>query len=72
MEKEKKYTDSQKKADKKWIENNKERASYLRSRSSARSFIRNKATLEDVEELELLLEERKELLKKSKKVVDNI
>lgn len=57
-----KYTEAQKNADKKWRENNKEHASYLRSRSSARSFIRNKATLEDLQELEELIKNRKEEL----------
>lgn len=55
-----KYTEAQKNADKKWRENNKEHASYLRSRSSARSFIRNKATPEDLRELEELIKNRKE------------
>ncbi|MGN1029303.1 MAG: hypothetical protein ACI4P7_04370 [Bacilli bacterium] len=57
-----KYTEAQKNADKKWRENNKEHASYLRSRSSARSFIRNKATSEDLKELEELIKNRKEEL----------
>lgn len=62
----KSYSDSQKKADKKWIENNKEHASYLRSRSSARSFIRNKATLDDLNELGLLIENRKQKIEEEK------
>ena len=62
----KSYSDSQKKADKKWIENNKEHASYLRSRSSARSFIRNKATLDDLNELGLLIENRKQQIEEEK------
>lgn len=53
-----KYTESQKKADKKWRDNNREHASYLRGRSSAKSFIRNKATKEDLEELKKLIEEQ--------------
>ncbi|WP_251860377.1 hypothetical protein [Clostridium sp. Marseille-Q2269] len=53
-------------ANQKWEEKNREHASYLKSRSSARSFIRNKATLEDLEELQKLIEERKELLKQKK------
>ena len=57
-----KYTEAQKNADKKWRENNKEHASYLRSRSSARSFIRDKATPEDLRELEELIKNRKEEL----------
>ncbi|HDK7158280.1 TPA: hypothetical protein PTV43_003475 [Clostridium botulinum] len=56
--------DRQKVADKKWIEKNREHATYLRNRSSARSFIRNKATTEDLEELKELIEEREDFLKK--------
>lgn len=56
---EKKTSESQTRANKKWAENNKEYSSYLRSRSSARSFIRNKATLDDLKELEQLILERK-------------
>ena len=51
-------TNKQTEANKKWQEKNKEYSSYLKSRSSARSFIRNKATLEDIEELKILIEER--------------
>ncbi|EKN42923.1 hypothetical protein CFSAN001627_03810 [Clostridium botulinum CFSAN001627] len=36
----------------------------MRNRSSARSFIRNKATKEDLEELEGLIKEREEFLKR--------
>lgn len=50
-------------ANQNWEKKNREYASYLKSRSSARSFIRNKATLEDIEEFRNLLEEREELLK---------
>ncbi|AUN23807.1 hypothetical protein RSJ21_00005 (plasmid) [Clostridium botulinum] len=50
-------------ANEKWENKNREYASYLKSRSSARSFIRNKATTKDLEELQKLIEERKELLK---------
>lgn len=59
-----KYSDAQKQADEKWRNNNKEHATYLRSRSSARSFIRTKSTLEDLDELEELIHERRALLKK--------
>lgn len=47
-------------ADKRWREANKERSNYLGSRGSARSFIRNKATREDLLELKSLIEERLE------------
>lgn len=46
-----------------WENKNKEYSSYLKSRSSARSFIRNKATLEDLEELKKLIKEREENIK---------
>lgn len=50
-------------ANQNWEKKNKEYASYLKSRSSTRSFIRNKATLEDIEELRELINEREEKLK---------
>ncbi|MCW6059795.1 hypothetical protein LAV35_03515 [Clostridium sporogenes] len=50
-------------ANEKWEKKNREYASYLKSRSSAKSFIRNKATLEDIEEFRDLLKGREELLK---------
>jgi len=50
-------------ANEKWEKKNREYASYLKSRSSARSFIRNKATLEDLEEIEELISARREHLK---------
>ncbi|EKO1913634.1 hypothetical protein PZQ55_002722 [Clostridium botulinum] len=50
-------------ANQNWEKKNREYASYLKSRSSARSFIRNKASLEDIEEFRDLLKEREELLK---------
>ncbi|MCI2464596.1 hypothetical protein [Listeria monocytogenes] len=52
-------SDAQLKANKEWQEKNKEHANYLKSRSAARSFIKNKATLEDLKELEKLIIEGK-------------
>lgn len=46
-------------ANKKWQEKNRERARYLRNRSTARSFIRKQATEEDLQELEELIEEKR-------------
>ena len=57
-----KKTEAQAAADKRWEEKNREYASYLKSRSSARSFIRNKATKEDLEELKQLIQERENSL----------
>ena len=51
--------DAQQKATKKWNKNNREHRNYLSKRSSARSFIRNHATLDDLNELESLIKEKK-------------
>ncbi|PDG01135.1 hypothetical protein [Listeria monocytogenes] len=56
---EKTTSDAQLKANKEWQSKNKEHANYLKSRSAARSFIKNKATLEDLKELEKLIIEGK-------------
>lgn len=50
---------TQAEANKRWEENNKERANYLKSRTAARSFIRRKATIDDFEEIASLANERK-------------
>ena len=49
---------SQLKANKKWTDKNREHANYLKNRSATKSFIRNKATQEDLLELKKLIEER--------------
>lgn len=49
---------SQQKADKKWAEKNREHRTYLSKRSTARSFINNNATYEDLLELKQLIENR--------------
>ncbi len=59
-----KTSEAQRNADKRWREKNRDHANYLKNRTSARCFIRNKATLEDIEELEVLIKERVEVLKK--------
>lgn len=50
-------------ANKKWEEKNRERSNYLKVRSTARSFIRNKASKEDLLELKSLIENRLEEIK---------
>ncbi|MGL5576057.1 MAG: hypothetical protein ACRDCW_11000 [Sarcina sp.] len=52
-------------ANKRWQQKNRERARYLRNRSSARSFIRGQATTEDLEELALLFKTRQDFLEKN-------
>ncbi len=48
--------------DKKWIDKNREHKRYLSARSSARSFIRNHAKKEDLEELKKIIEEKEKSL----------
>ena len=50
------------KINKRWQEKNKDYSNYLKHRSSARGFIRNKATEEDLKELEQLIKERRAVL----------
>lgn len=50
-------------ANKKWQEKNKERAKYLSDRSRARNFLKKTVILEDIEEFEEILKERKKELK---------
>jgi hypothetical protein len=52
-------TKAQAAAQKRYDANNKEKRNYLRARSATRSFIRNKATAEDIDELQSLLDERR-------------
>lgn len=52
-------TDAQRRANEKWHRNNRERANYIAMRSSARSFIRNKSTVSDLEELEMIIKNRR-------------
>lgn len=56
--------DAQTKATKKWNEQNREHRNYLSKRSSARSFIRNHATVDDLNELESLIKEKKKEVSK--------
>lgn len=56
-------TEAQKRAQKKYNEANKEARDRLRLRNATRKFIRTKATLEDIKEMEKMLNERESLLK---------
>ena len=53
-------------ANKRWQEKNKERAKYTSARSRARSFIKNSALEEDLEEFMELILERKKILNEMK------
>lgn len=59
-----KYTKAKAKANRKWDEANKERKQYINQRSVAKSFIRKKATLEDLEALKELIKEKETKLAK--------
>ena len=51
-------TEAQKKASKKWNDANKAHRNYLSSRGAARSFIRNKATEDDLLELRKMIDDK--------------
>ncbi|MGE7839621.1 hypothetical protein ACQKNX_02400 [Lysinibacillus sp. NPDC093712] len=59
-------------ANKRWQEKNKERAKYTSARSRARSFIKNSALEEDLDEFMALILERKQMLNDMKKDQDGI
>jgi len=50
---------SQLKAVKNWEDKNKDKVNYTKSKSACKSFIKNKATLKDIEEIEELIREVK-------------
>ena len=62
MQTETKQTSPQTEANKRWQEKNREKAKYLRNSSTARSFIKNQATAEDIKELQQLIQIRIEFL----------
>lgn len=49
-------------ANKKWQEKNREYTRYLNARSSARGFIRNRATINDLKELRSMIDEKEKEL----------
>ncbi|TLQ09251.1 hypothetical protein FEZ48_02080 [Marinilactibacillus psychrotolerans] len=55
-----KLTEAQKKAQDNYAKKNREHRNYLSYRTTARSFIRNKATKDDLEELKELIKTREE------------
>lgn len=57
-------TKRQTEANKRWQENNREKARYLRNRSTTRSFIKKQATTEDIEEIKTLVKIRESELTK--------
>lgn len=53
---------SQQDYDREWIEKNRKHKRYLSYRSTARTFIRNHATMDDITELKKLIKERENTL----------
>ena len=58
MERRMSVSEAQKRANAKWEAQNREHRNYLSKRSSARGFIRNKATQEDLLELRDMIDEK--------------
>ncbi|NFA43400.1 hypothetical protein EXM65_12660 [Clostridium botulinum] len=56
--------DKQQEYNKAYAKNNPEHSRYLKARSAARSFIKTKATLTDLEELKKIIEEKEKELNK--------
>lgn len=59
MTEKKKEVNPQTEANKRWQEKNRQRARYLRNRSTSRNFVKKDATEEDLQELESLIEDRR-------------
>lgn len=59
-------------ADARWNEENKAHRRYLTYRNTTRGFIRNHATIEDINELEQLLKIRKEEIKMKERVIKQL
>lgn len=54
--------EQQAEADKRWAENNRKHRTYLSARGTARSFIRNHATKDDLVELKQIIQKKEEEL----------
>ena len=59
MDNNNKTSEAQLKAIKNWQSNNKENSNYLKGKASCKSFIKSKATLEDIEIIEEFIKEVK-------------
>lgn len=63
----KKTSEAQVSASRRWEQRNPERAKYIRYRTGARNFLRNHSTEEALQEMEELIKERREMLKDKKR-----
>lgn len=57
-----KVSESQKRANRKWARNNRERNNFIKKRSAATCFIRDNASLEDLQKFKKLIFKREMLL----------
>lgn len=57
------YSEAQRRATNAYRRKHKERTNYLAGRSAAKSFIRKRATLDDLDDLAALIDARREELK---------
>ncbi|WP_252225334.1 MULTISPECIES: hypothetical protein [unclassified Clostridium] len=53
-----KVSDAQQRAIKNWDQKNREKSNYIKSKSACKSFIKNKATKEDLQEILQLINDR--------------
>lgn len=63
------YSEAQRRATNAYRRKHKERTNYIAGRSSARSFIRKRATLDDLDDLAALIDTRREELQKKIKLL---
>lgn len=54
-------SEAQKRANLKWDKANKERKAYIGKRSTCRNFLKKLATIEDLNEMEEIIKERKKI-----------
>lgn len=59
-------SEARKRANKKWDDAHKAERNYMKAKSGARSFVKNKATLADLRELRALITEREGALEEKK------
>ncbi|MBS0938038.1 hypothetical protein [Lactiplantibacillus plantarum] len=59
-----KLSKARERANKKWDDNNKQRKQYINKRSVARNFVKQLATVDDLNELQELLKKRRKELDK--------
>ena len=67
-----KLTEAKKEANKKWNQKNKERMNYLADRSQAKRFVNKFATLEDLDNLEKIIAEKRNELENNNDIENHM